>query len=232
MFVDGPINIAWGANRAASDVQEVPKAWQTPRFKARVLAGVIVETKDPVTGQPDSSDTREYKLMTGKEAAEHMKIPAGPVTRTMWDPVVGDTVQVEMGSPKVLDEALREAERADAEARGEGEDDGDIDSVTEVDGDRDDDDEGTPPATIDVDEGPSGDDQGSAANPAVAEHPGAVADAESTTLTSDAPDTETVTAEGTDKPSLEELAKTAGKAPTPAPKAAAKTTAKPKAKAK
>ena len=104
-FSEGRINLSWGIGRAASDVISVPVADQTGRFKQRVLAGVIVETKDPVTDAEAVSDIREYKLMTGEEARAHKAIPAGPVTRNVYNPVTGEMVAVEFAHVRAPVEA-------------------------------------------------------------------------------------------------------------------------------
>lgn len=182
MFVDGEINIAWGANREESDVQSVPKDMQTPRFQQRVLAGVIVETKRPATNA-SPLDIGSRRLMTGEEARAHKAEPAGPVLRRVWDAGTRDTKLVEMARPQDLSAALEAAERIDAEATGNG----DVESLS---GDDSADDSGASESTeISTEDTASvgdilfestageggGEDQGTASNPAVSEHPGALA---------------------------------------------------------
>ena len=105
-FAEEGVNIAWGLGRAASDVVSVPIARQSPRFKQRVLAGVIVETKDPLTTVTGTDDVREYRLLTGDEARAVKAEPPGPVTRSMYNPVTGELMQVEVGLPRVVAEAV------------------------------------------------------------------------------------------------------------------------------
>jgi len=115
-FSEGRINLSWGIGRAASDVISVPVADQTGRFKQRVLAGVIVETKDPVTDAEAVSDIREYKLMTGEEARAHKAIPAGPVTRNVYNPVTGEMVAVEFAHIRVPEETVPVEEEIEEDA--------------------------------------------------------------------------------------------------------------------
>jgi len=103
-FVEGKVNLSWGIGRAESDVISLPIAEQSARFKQRLLAGVIVETKDPST-ESAPSDIREYRLMTGEEARAHKAIPAGPVTRNVYNPVTGEMVAVEFAHVRVPVEA-------------------------------------------------------------------------------------------------------------------------------
>jgi hypothetical protein len=110
-FVEGPVNLSWGIGRASSDVINLPYAEQSGRFKERVLAGVIVETKDRVTTAPDP-DVREYRLMTGDEARAHKAIPAGPVTRSVYNPVTGEMSEVEIKAPRELKAAISAEEAA------------------------------------------------------------------------------------------------------------------------
>ena len=115
-FTEGKVNLSWGVGRESSDVISVPLAEQTGRFKQRVLAGVIVETKDPVTGAEAVTDVREYRLMTGDEARAHKAIPAGPVTRNVFNPVTGELMSVEIGSTRILEEPAEVAAEPEDEA--------------------------------------------------------------------------------------------------------------------
>jgi len=103
-FSEGGINLSWGVGRDASDVISVPLAGQPARFAQRVLAGVIVETKDPVTAPEGLADVREYRLLTGEEARAHKAQPAGVVTRSVFNPVSGELMNVEIGSTKIVPE--------------------------------------------------------------------------------------------------------------------------------
>ena len=110
-FSEGSISLSWGFGGRASDVISVPLAGQSMRFKQRVLAGMIVLTKDPVTIRTAPDDVREYKLLTGEEARAVKAQPAGPVTRSYYSPVTGQVSQIEVGAPRIIPE--EQAEPAD-----------------------------------------------------------------------------------------------------------------------
>jgi hypothetical protein len=115
-FSEGRIDLSWGIGRESSDVISLSPTEQSARFKQRVLAGVIVETKDPVTDNKVITDTREYRLMTGDEARAHKAIPAGPVTRNVFNPVTGELMSVEIGSTRILEEPAEVAAEPEDEA--------------------------------------------------------------------------------------------------------------------
>ena len=128
-FSEGKVNLSWGIGREVSDVISLPIKEQSARFKQRVLAGVIVETKDPVTDSGNYSDIREYRLMTGEEAAAHKAIPAGPVTRTVYNPVSGELVEAEIKAPRELKAAILAEEAKAAQPPAEVPDDDEDDEV-------------------------------------------------------------------------------------------------------
>ena len=99
-FSEGGVDLSWGIGREESDVISLPAAEQSSRFKQRVLAGVIVETKDPPTDTTPISDIREYRLLTGDEARAHKAIPAGPVTRNVFNPVTNELMAIEMAATR------------------------------------------------------------------------------------------------------------------------------------
>jgi hypothetical protein len=123
-FSEDGIDLSWGIGREASDVISLTPAQQSARFKQRVLAGVIVETDDPVTTS-GGGDVREYRLLTGDEARAHKAIPAGPVTRSVYNPVTGGVEDVEIGSTVIVPEpvpaAPGEPDEVDAEPETESE---------------------------------------------------------------------------------------------------------------
>jgi len=111
-FCEGSVNLSWGLGADASDVISVPLKEQTTRFKQRILSGVIVETKEAVTPPPEETDLRSYRLMTGEAARAHKAIPAGPVTRNVFNPATGELMEVAIGSPKIVNEQLERAKAA------------------------------------------------------------------------------------------------------------------------
>jgi hypothetical protein len=65
--------------------QVVKKPHLSIRLKNRITNGVIVETDDPVTEEAGQRNVIARKLMTGDEAREYRKKPAGPVRRMQFD---------------------------------------------------------------------------------------------------------------------------------------------------
>lgn len=102
-FNEGAVQISWPSNWPESTVVSVPKSKITLRLAALIANGRIKETKRKATEDP-ADDVRSYKLMTGKEAKEHMAIPAGPVTRRVYSPKDGGIVEVEIQRPRPRNE--------------------------------------------------------------------------------------------------------------------------------
>jgi hypothetical protein len=124
-YSEGGIDLSWPLGREESDVVSVPTKDQTFRFKQRILSGLIVESKRRPTKDEDT-DVREYKLLTGEEAAAVKAEPAAAVTRTAYDPDTGGTVEIEIMGPAITDAALEAArafEREQAAAAKAAEDD-------------------------------------------------------------------------------------------------------------
>lgn len=106
-FTRDGVNLSWplGGER---EVIHLPMDDRPATLKRRIAEGHIVETDDAPTTHIEETP-RVYKILTGDEAREHKAIPAGPVTRFIFQRDDGSSARANVQMPRVNEEAARSA---------------------------------------------------------------------------------------------------------------------------
>lgn len=120
MFSGDGLDVSWPLGGEREVVAKTEEE-MTLRIRQRIAEGNIVIVDDAPTKGPDNQ-SREYRLLTGDEAREHMAEPAGPVTRVVYHPATPDdekeyqleVKEVQADSPLYVASQQAAAEAAEA----------------------------------------------------------------------------------------------------------------------